>query len=85
MIQLNEFPVVGRVISHKFCSTIYVTNYEKCSVNFLEFVSKLSFVVNTIDSYPDLLCVISNDNLDEFVAKLVRISSFCRIEQMELK
>lgn len=85
MIQINEKSVIGRIIQKKYCSTIIITNYEKCSLGFLEFCSKLSFVINTISWYPDLVCVISNDNLDEFVYKLSRISSFCKVENDYIK
>lgn len=79
MIQINS--VIGKVIQHKYCSTIIVSNYNLCPVGFLELIAKLSFVINTIDYYPDMIVVISNDNLDEFVYQLAKISSFCKIEQ----
>lgn len=82
MITINNKSIVGRVIQRKYCSTVVITNYELLPVDFLEILSKLSFVINTTTWYPDLVCVISNDNLDELIYKLVRISSFCKIEQV---
>lgn len=81
MIIINSNSIVGRIIQRKTCSIIVVTNYEKCSVSFLELISKLSFVINTSSCYPDLICVIPNESLDEVVYELARISSFCKIEQ----
>lgn len=85
MIKIDETPIIGRIIQNKYCSEIIVTNYEKLPVEFIEFMAKLAFVINSITYYPDLVCVISNDNLDEFVDKLVRVSSFCKIENGVVK
>jgi hypothetical protein len=86
MIKLaNKDLIIGRVEQEKYCSTIGITNYEKLPINFLELLSKLAFVINTTSYHPDLICVISNDNLDELVHELSRIASFCKIVQMELK
>lgn len=80
MIQVNETPIIGKITQKKYCSTIKVTDYEQCPIEFLELVFKLSFVINTITLYPDLICVISNDNLDEFVYQLAKISSFIEVK-----
>ena len=81
MITVNNTSIIGRVIERNTCATITVTNYELCPVEFLEFVSRVSFVVNTVSKYPDLICVIPNEVLNAMVDKLARISSFVKVEE----
>lgn len=80
MIKIKEFPIIGRIIQRRYSSTIIITNYEKLPTGILMEINQIAFIINTISYYPDLICVISNENSDEFVDKLVRISSFCKIE-----
>ena len=80
MIKIKESPIIGRVIQRKYCSTIIVTNYEKCPVRFLQLLPKLAFVINTTQCYPDMIFVISNDDLDELVFELIKISEYCKVE-----
>jgi hypothetical protein len=81
MIKAGSNLVVGRVINRQTCSTVVVTNYEKCSAGLLNYISKHSFVVNTTQHYPDLVCVVAAKNMDELVSMLCRESIYCKIEQ----
>ncbi len=81
MNKVNPNQVVGRVINRQTCSTVVVTNYEKCSRGLLDLISQSSFVVNTTQYYPDLVCVVPAGKMDELVSRLSRESVFCRIEE----
>lgn len=79
MITLNS-SVISRIIMRKTCSTVILTNYEKCPVELLETVSKVSFVVNTTQYYPDLVCVVPHEKLPELRAELYEACSWIKVE-----
>lgn len=80
MIKIDSRPVIGRIVNGKFSSTVIITNYEKLPKNFIKFLQTVSFIINTPTHYPDLVCVISSDNLPEMIDSLSEVSSFVRID-----
>lgn len=81
MINLDENPIIAHVVKRNTCSSIYITNYEKCSTGFLANLNAKSFIINTISCYPDLVCVIPNDKLDEFVQEFQKVGQYVKIER----
>jgi len=80
MITINTYPIICRIIQRRYCATITVTNYEKLPKDIIEDIQRISFVVNT-KNYPDLICVVPNNvDQDNLWAKLVGVSSFCKVE-----
>lgn len=78
-MSINNNSVVGYISTQKHCSVIKITNYKECSIDFLDYIAKMAFVINTTDDENNLICVIPGDNLDEFVYHFVRNTEFCLI------
>lgn len=84
MIKIDEKSIVSRIQMHLTCSTLIVCNYAKLPNEIYSEIMKNSFIANG-ENGKDIICVLPIDTQLYYIwDKLVRISSFCKIENVRL-